>query len=152
MIKKNIIKIRKEIDKMKKFTSSEFAKLLKLNVGDIIELNGTNFVITGSYTLREEGSRTTLFDLPLYVLIDKEFTRVKDPEFIGELRCTKDVDCVKCPLKMLNCLHVADTSTNNTLFEILNSINNMYPDKEVYDIILNRLNSKINLTTNKEEK
>ena len=137
---------------MKKFTSAEFAKLLKLKVGDVIELDGINFVVTGSYTLREEGSRTTLFDLPLYVLIDKEFTRVKDPEFVGELRCTKDIDCVKCPLKMVNFLLIKDTTNNNTLFEILNSINNMYPDKEVYDIILNRLNSKINLTTNKEEK
>lgn len=136
---------------MKLFTSEEFAKSINLKIGDIIKIHDVDYVVTKNYMLRPKEYETSVFDIPLYVLIDREYSlvgHIKTPENIGDLKCGDGINCNKCPLRILDCTSRGNWS-NKTLYSILERTNEKHPDKEIYDIVLKRLNKKIDC---KEEK
>lgn len=118
-----------------KFTSEQLANAMGLKVGDIIRVRNEDYKITEYYELRTLDNEHT-YNLGDFVKEDYEI--IKPKKKIGEQFC-KDIQCAKCPIKILNC----GGRQYNTLFEIIAYLKDYYDDKEVYDMFKARLDKEI---------
>lgn len=121
-----------------KFTSEDLMKAMGLQVGDTIKLNGK----THTFTAKKDG--TLICKNVLKQLIDQEFEILPRPKRVGDLKCTDEIECKYCPLRMANCTR----TKNSTLYQILEEIKGIalsgdYFDQEIHDLLKARLDKEV---------
>lgn len=114
------------------FTTNDLLKAMKLAIGDKIKLNNIVYTITtidGKIICKSD---TTTKKLSAF--IDTDYTKLST---IGDTIC--EGNCEKCPIYAI-C--VCD-EYRDTLYNILYSYEIAHYDKEIYNILINRLNKEI---------
>lgn len=134
-----------------KFTSEDLMKAMGLKVGDRIrcnELLGTVFEVikmdNGSIAL--DGLQTEWHSI--HELIDKDFKIIPQPKRVGDLKCSNEMKCENCPIKILCDLTECDCLGNgDTMYAYLEAYkkNNIISDfdQEIYDIFKARLDKEV---------
>jgi hypothetical protein len=114
------------------FTTNDLLKSMKLSIGDKIKLNGIVYTITTIDNKIVCKSDTTTKKLSTF--IDTDYVKLST---VGDTMC--EGNCEKCPLYAI-CLC---DGYIDTLYNILNSYEIKQYDREIYDILINRLNKEI---------
>lgn len=114
------------------FTTNDLLKAMNLSIGDKIKLNDIVYTITTIDNKIICKSDTTTKKLSAFV--DTDYTKLST---VGDTMC--EGDCEKCPLYAI-C--VCD-EYGDTLYNILDSYEIARYDKEMYDMLIKRLNKEI---------
>ena len=128
-------------------TSKDLMEWLGLQVGDRIRINDKpdNYIVE----LNECGipcvkDKYTKIRFEMTYLINRKIEILPRPKRIGDLKCSDEIECKQCPLRMSNC-----TSTkNSTLYKLLEEIKGIalsgdYFDQEIYDLLKTRLDKGV---------
>lgn len=114
------------------FTTNDLLKAMKLSIGDKIRLNNIIYTITtidGKIICKSD---TTTKKLSAF--IDTDYTKVST---VGDTKCKGN--CEECPLYAI-CVCDED---GDILYNILENYEIKRYDKEIYNILINRLNKEI---------
>ena len=126
-----------------KFTSEDLMKAMGLAVGDKIKFYNEVFTIIENipnYIGIEND--TALYNID--ILLNKEFEILPRPKRVGDLKCTDEIECKYCPLRMANCTR----TKNSTLYKLLEEIKGIalsgdYFDQEIHDLLKARLDREV---------
>lgn len=114
------------------FTTGDLLKAMELSIGDKIRLNDIVYTITTIDNKLICKSDTTTKKLTAF--IDTDYVKLST---VGDTICTEQ--CAKCPLYSI-CMC---NEYGNTLYEVLESYQIKGHDKEIYDVLINRLNKEV---------
>ena len=125
-----------------KFTSENLMKAMGLAVGDKIKFYNEVFTIIENipnYIGIEND--TALYNID--ILLNKEFEILPRPKKVGDLKCSDEIECKQCPLRMSNCTR----TKNSTLYKLLEEIKDIalsgdYFDQEIHDLLKARLDKE----------
>ena len=136
-------------------THKDLLEWLGLKVGDVIRFNDS----PNKWTVANEeyialdpkvdryiyGNGAKLVDeLPTESLIEMEFNILPKPERVGDLICTTQIKCNKCPLKILCDSDYIDIMYVDTLYNILELFKkNENFDQEIYNFLKARLDKEV---------
>lgn len=123
-----------------KFTSEDLMKALGLQVGDKIKYYNQVFTITEELNYVGFENDTGCYNI--YVLLDKDFEILPKPKRVGDLKC-REYGCRACPLRAIDCGDADTTSTENTLYYILEKRSPKHLDQEIYDLLKARLDKEV---------
>lgn len=138
------------MSKTMKFTSKDLMKAMGLQVGDKVKYRGEIYTVRENddlihsiylYIYKDGGH----IYLELFDMFDGNYELLPKPKRIGDLKCSNEVECTKCPFKMVvNCICLE----GKTLNEVLNVVeevakeNNIF-DQEIYDLLKARLDKEV---------
>lgn len=132
---------------MKRFTSEDLLKALELQVGDRVKFTDiywNNCIYEIVFKDDEYFVKTEEQIFPLCKLLDREIKLLQRPKRVGDLKCTDEIECKYCPLRMANCTR----TKNSTLYKLLEEIKGIalsgdYFDQEIYDLLKTRLDKEV---------
>lgn len=126
-----------------KFTSEDLMKAMGLAVGDKIKFYNEVFTIIENipnYIGIEND--TALYNID--ILLNKEIDILPKPKRVGDLKCTDEIECKYCPLRMADCT----CTKNSILYKLLEEIKGIalsgdYFDQEIYNLLKARLDREV---------
>ena len=128
------------------YTSEMLMHSMGLSVGDRIKINNkdnTYIIELNEYDEPIYIEEYTKIKFPIADLLNKNVEILPTSKKVGDLKCEEIGGSINCPLRFI-CDCSVSTKNNLTLYQILKlKSDNSYQDKEIHDLLKNRLNKEI---------
>lgn len=129
-------------------TSKEFMEWLGLKVGDKIRINDKpdNYIIElNECSIPCVKDEYTKIRFEMTYLINRKVEILPQPKRVGNLKCSNEIGCIECPLKILCSRDLLDFRFVGSLYSILEKFKEDETcfDQEIYDILKARLDKEV---------